>query len=251
MILRQAIAAIALAIAIIPAAWARQPAAETYNRANALFAKGDWAGALKLYDSISLENQDLEYNRGAAHLKLGSLGKATLHFKRAERLAPGDEDARANLRYIAGAKLDKENVREMGPAAAALEWVLSIGSVPAVTWLALGLYLATAASAGGLVLSRPGAGRKWMAALIILTAALLAAGALAWARIDRLEARPDAAIMAREAPVYQAPSTRGDPVFTLHEATIVRMGRVEGNYVFITLSSGHSGWMDRAHLERI
>ena len=221
-----------------------------YNRANNLFARGEYTEALKLYGSIQTLNPDVEYNLGATHLKLGSLGKATLHFKRALRLAPGGEDARFNLRYIAGMKADRETEPEKGTSEKTLDWILSIGSATDVAWLALGLYLAAMGTAIGITLQRS-AGRGWMAALALLSIGALAAGGLTWARASRLHDASEAVVMAAEAPVYQDPSTKGAPVFTLHEATIVRMGRVEGNYVFATLSSGHSGWMDRAGLERI
>ena len=227
-----------------------QAEAAAYNQANALFAKGEYAEAIKLYNSIQTHNPDLEHNRGATHLKLGSLGKATLHFKRALRMAPGDEDSRFNLRYIAGVKADREMEPEIGASEKIIEWILCIGSAQDVAWLALGLYLAAMGSAMGLILSGS-ARRGWMAALALLFICALAAGGLTWARMNRLHNPTEAVVMTAEAPVYQDPSSKGAPVFTLHEATIVRMGRVEGNYVFATLSSGHSGWMDRASLEKI
>ncbi|MDH5637323.1 MAG: hypothetical protein OEZ04_02410 [Nitrospinota bacterium] len=243
-------AAVLLLLSLAHGAWAGP--AEVYNRANALFAKEQYAEALKLYESIPVQNPDLEYNIGATYLKMGATGKATLHFKRAERLRPGDEDTRANLELITNTKADREAFQERGIAATLLEWLLELGSVEKVTYIALGLYLASSCAALALILVRPGAGRRRIAmAMTILIAATAFSGALAVARIISFEDRSHAVVMAEEAPARPDPSAHADPVFTLHEATVVRLGRVEGNYIFVTLASGHSGWVDRGSLERI
>ncbi|MDH4184313.1 MAG: tetratricopeptide repeat protein [Nitrospinota bacterium] len=248
---RHLAAAILATLAMGGHALADEPAS-VYNRANHLFAQGDYSGALALYDSISRQNPDLEYNRGAAHLKLGSLGKATLHFMRAQRLRPGDDDTLANLKYIETKKVDREPAEEPGAAATALEWISGLGAVAHITWMALVFYALSTIMAVALILAPPGAWRaRIMLGLVIVLTATLCSGALALYRIHLFENRSLAVVMAPQAPVYPDPTSAAEPVFTLHEATIVRLGRVEGNYIFATLASGHSGWMDRASLERI
>ena len=44
-----------------------------------------------------LSSPALDYNIGNAHFRLGELGSAILHYERARRAAPGDENIRANL----------------------------------------------------------------------------------------------------------------------------------------------------------
>ncbi|MDH5510528.1 MAG: tetratricopeptide repeat protein [Nitrospinota bacterium] len=250
MTMRSILAAFLFLLAFTHGAWADP--AEVYNRANALFAREQYPEALKLYESIPIQNPDLEYNIGATYLKMGAIGKATLHFKRAERLRPGDEDTRANLEFIAATKADREAFREQGIAAMLLEWLLGLGSVAHVTQMALGLYLASSCAAMALILARPGAGKNWIAMVMtILMTATAFTSALAAARIISFEDRSQAVVMTAEAPARPDPSAHADPAFTLHEATIVQLGRVEGNYIFVTLASGHSGWMDRGSLERI
>lgn len=68
-------------------------AAELYRQAAAGF------GALR---DAGLNSAALEYNLGNTHFRLGELGQAILHYRRAERLAPGDERLIANLRYARG-----------------------------------------------------------------------------------------------------------------------------------------------------
>lgn len=248
---RRIIPAVALLfLAMNSGAWAGP--VEDFKKGNALFAAEKYAEALELYKSISIQNPDLEYNIGATYLKLDILGLATLHFKRAQRLRPDDEDTQANLRFIMARKTDREASTEHGMAYRAMEWVLTRGSVAGVTHVALGLYLATCAMATLLILLRPRRGKREIAfAMALLVGATVIFAALALARISRFEDRSQAVVMVAEAPVRQDPSSHADPVFILHEATVVSLGRVEGNYVFATLASGHSGWVDRGSLERI
>jgi tetratricopeptide (TPR) repeat protein len=67
-----------------------QRAADLYRQAA--------AGFEALLDS-GLRNAALEYNLGNVYFRLGELGRAILHYRRAERLAPREERLRANLRY--------------------------------------------------------------------------------------------------------------------------------------------------------
>jgi len=241
----------ALLLLLLPSGVSAGPV-EDFNRANALFAEGKYSEALAVYESIPVSNPDLEYNIGVTFLKMGAIGKATLHFKRAERLLPGDEDTKANLALIAATKVDREAFPDRGIATRAMEWFLEQGSVAVVTHYALGLYLASSAAVAALILAPSGAARRRIAAVTItLMAATLFSGALAVARIISFEDRAMGVVMAAQAPARPDPSTHAEPVFTLHEGTIVRLGRVEGNYVFVTLASGHSGWIDRGSLERL
>ncbi len=56
------------------------------------------AGFSALTDA-GVHNAALEYNLGNAHFRLGELGRAIVHYRRAQRLAPSDERLAANLRY--------------------------------------------------------------------------------------------------------------------------------------------------------
>jgi len=67
-----------------------QRAADLYRQAA--------AGFEALRDS-GLRNAALEYNLGNVYFRVGDLGRAILHYRRAQRLAPRDERLRANLRY--------------------------------------------------------------------------------------------------------------------------------------------------------
>lgn len=87
-ILREALNAYDEAIGVVRSDPAR--AAQLYRQAAAGFHALRDAG---------LRSAALEYNLGNVHFRVGQLGRAVLHYRRAQRLAPGDERLAANLRY--------------------------------------------------------------------------------------------------------------------------------------------------------
>ena len=65
-------------------------AVELYRRA---------AGGFHTLADAGLRNAALEYNLGNVHFRLGELGRAVLHYRRAQHFDPSSERLDANLRY--------------------------------------------------------------------------------------------------------------------------------------------------------
>ncbi len=87
-ILRSALTAYDQAVAV---------ARERPDEARQLYRQA--AGGLLALRDAGRDNAAVEYNLGNIYFRLGELGRAVLHYRRAERLAPGDARLRANLRY--------------------------------------------------------------------------------------------------------------------------------------------------------
>ena len=74
-----------------------------FSAANKLYAEGKFAAAATAYESILHSGKvsaNLWFNYGNAEFKAGNLGKAIAAFRRAELLAPRDQEIRANLGYV-------------------------------------------------------------------------------------------------------------------------------------------------------
>lgn len=119
---------------------ARTPAA-VYNEANDLYRQGAYEQALELYGSIGVANPDLEHNRAMTWLRLGDIGRAMIHFNRAARLRPGDEETRAAIEYIRSIRRDRAPEAEGAAIVSAAARLLSAPSLSAVEWAAAGLSL--------------------------------------------------------------------------------------------------------------
>lgn len=243
----------ALAVSLAPAGEAVAAPAETqaYNRGNALYAEGKYDEALAAYGAVTIESPDVEYNRGAVYYKKGDLGRAALHFHRALRLRPGDADALANIAHInALAGLEGKG---SGEPDGFLRRALNALPLDVTVWSAVGLYWIGALCGVAAILSfgKRDVRRK---ALGVLAASALAAAmmtaAAGW-RVYQFERNDLAVVVDGPAPAHPEPSEKTEAAFTIPEGARVTAGRVEGNYLFVTLVSGYSGWVGRESVERI
>ncbi|MBF0291506.1 MAG: tetratricopeptide repeat protein [Nitrospinae bacterium] len=246
--MRFALLALIVTLAISAHAHAASPA-DIYNEGNKKYRDGDYEGALAVYDSITTLNPDLEYNRGAAQLKAGRLGKAAVHFRRALKLAPGDKDAQASLDYINSVKPDREKIQKPGALTEFFQDIRSLVSVDALAWMTLALYYLAGGAIALLLLSGGSAIRKRIAIACAVFAALtiVSGSALAVMAIG-MESHDMAVAVDKTVDAMSEPSEKSDKLFTFHEATACRLGRMEGKYVFVTLESGISGWVESAKL---
>jgi hypothetical protein len=104
------------------AALSTKEASSLFNQANDAFrqanstadsqqAKSLYENAILLYEKIvtggRIQNAKLYYNLGNAYLLKGSLGKAILNYRRAERLDAADENIRKNLAFARSRKIDQ------------------------------------------------------------------------------------------------------------------------------------------------
>lgn len=113
-----------LAAVPVVAALTAEESLETFSAANDAFQQGnellsdDPSAAYDLYSRAALRferllqdgevrNGKLHYNLGNAYFRMGDVGQAILHYRRAELYRPGDQNLRQNLRYARSQRLDR------------------------------------------------------------------------------------------------------------------------------------------------
>lgn len=215
---------------------------------NAHYEAARYDSALAAYESIledGFESAALYYNIGNTHFKLGNLGPAALGFEKALRLDPGHDDAAANLELVASLAVD-----DITPLPGFLPFRLLrgwIGLLPAglLGWLTAAAWLTAGAGLMVIILGRSqglvGLGRLALGTGLVL--ALILGGTLL-AREFRWGLPTEAVVLAREVTARSAPVE--DPslgVFTIHEATKVRIDDESGAWVEIVLADGRVGWI--------
>ncbi|MGK7346515.1 MAG: tetratricopeptide repeat protein [Candidatus Nitrospinota bacterium M3_3B_026] len=247
----KSLAAAGLGVFVLLASVSAKTTAGTYNEANRLYRQGEYDQALKLYNSIGVVNPDVEHNRAMAWLRSGDIGRAMVHFNRAKRLRPGDEQTTAALEYVRSVKRDREP-KSGGSALAAAAGLLYAPSLFALEWAAAGLCLLSSALAAGLMLARrPSRGRRFSRALAVSLALLAACGAVTAFRAVQFERGALAVVLADEAAALAEPSKAAKKVFALHEGTEGITGETRDGFVLFTLPSGLSGWVEKSKLERV
>jgi hypothetical protein len=60
-----------------------------------------------------------------------------------------------------------------------------------------------------------------------------------------------AIVTVKHTPVYIAPVTVGQPLYTLAEGQALALGNVHGDFVLVETSDGHRGWVKRADVDRL
>ena len=227
-----------------------------FDEGNRLYQAGDFDGALDRYRRIldaGLESGDLHYNIGNTYFRLGELGPAILHYERARRLMPGDDDLLANLALARSLTADEIVPRPRFWLFRLVDWWVGLLPRAGLLWL-VALAWVTAVAGAALVVLRPMARTGAWARRTALAAAAVTVvfGVNLVVREMDLGTAAEAIVMADEAQVQSAPSD--DPalrIFAVHEGAKVHMDRRSGDWVEIVLEDGSVGWMRTRHLEPI
>ena len=247
--------AIVVSCCVVPLLHAQEPG-QVFSAGNGLYEAGRYDSALVVYQSVlraGYESAELYYNLGNTYFKMGALGRAAANFERAIRLRPGDPDARANLELVANLAVDDITpLRGFWPLRA-WRWWLNLFPPAMLGWLAAIGYVAAGVAGVGVILGRGTGARLWSqrVALIGAAAAVLFGGTLLagqWRAARSIEA----VVIPEEVVVRSAPVD--DPsldIFTIHEATKVRIDNRSESWVEIVLLDGQVGWVPAEAVEII
>lgn len=234
---------------------AQTDADAVWNRANTLYANGEYEAALISYDSIAnegLQSARLYFNMGNAHFKLGHKGQAILFYHRAQRLDPGDKDTAYNLAYANSFTKDRI---ESVPRFFLAEWfdavrnLLSSNAWASMSIVALALTLAMVSL---YLLARSRKARKWGLglAIVFLLLNLLTVSFSASSRRRVLD-HSHAVVLSPAASVKSSPDRSSKDMFILHEGTLVKVLNRLGDWVEIEIADGNEGWITSTSIEII
>jgi tetratricopeptide (TPR) repeat protein len=218
-----------------------------------LYREGDWVNAIEVWEDLKAsgyQSGELNYNLGNAYFRNGDVGKAVVHYERALRMLPRDQDIKHNIEIAQLAVVDRI---ETPVRLSVWRWIDNLRDALTLRELIrifqiLGFVLVIAI---GLFLYGPiGFRNKLRTATYVLAAVyLLIGGWYGWRA--RLDSRPQAVVMAEEAETYSGPDDTTTRLFTLHEGTIVRSREQLSDWVRIRLADGREGWLKATEIEQI
>jgi hypothetical protein len=271
-------AVVALARAITPStglAASTAPPESLFVAGNAAFERGDYAEAVDTYLALTergIVNPSLEFNLGNAYFKTGDLGHAVLHYERARRLDPRNEDVHENLALVRTLVRDKQLAAEpTGIRRASMVWHRGTTVSESVA-VASGLYALLCALAVVLVFRRtPWVARAYQrvsalsparlfgldmtqdvaiaVSFVFALTAVFTASAVVKLRGERERSR--GVVVVEEVPVFSGPSRDATVQFKVHEGTVLTVRDARSDWVRIDLPGDLSGWMDARSVERI
>jgi tetratricopeptide (TPR) repeat protein len=245
--------ALALMFALGGPAWAETPE-EAFERGNAAYAAGDWAGAASAYRTVldfRVHDARVNFNLGNAEFRLRRLGPAILHFEKARRLDPADPEIVANLRFAQSFRFDRVEVVEPMLPVRALHRAQSVLGVNGQSVLIVVLaWVIAALLAWGLSRQgRFGPGHGWILAALLLVLALV--GLSWWDSYERLELRQLAVVQAPAVELVAGPGPSNPSLLTIHEGLTVRILDEREGWVQVSLPNGINGWIDARTIGRV
>ena len=228
---------------------------ELWDRANTAYINADYRTAIENYERIlerGMASAKLYYNLANACFKSDRLGEAIVGYRRALRLAPGDEDIRYNL-GVARART-KDNIEAI-PEFFAKAWLRSLRHTMGCTAWSVVSLAALAVMLGCLLcylLSQRIALRKaGFYGMLVAFAVCVATTWCALAERREMLDRDEAVVMVPSTAVKSSPDRSATDLFVLHEGTEVRVtGRLEP-WCEIVIADGKKGWVEQHKIEAI
>ena len=245
---------------VSPAPEADAPASEAtpdelWDRANTAYINGDYHTATEIYGEIldrGLSSVKLYYNLGNSCFKEGRLGESILYYRRALRLAPGNDDIRYNL-GVAEART-KDNIEAI-PEFFLTTWVRGVRHTMSCTaWslfslaalvCTLSLFL-TYLLARRLSLRKTGFYGTLIAFVLFILTTWFALGV----RREMLD-DSQAVVMSLSTAVKSSPDKSATDLFVLHEGTLVEITNRLDDWCEITIADGKKGWLESKTIETI
>ena len=256
---RQASVGLLLLMAGSSLAWAApdpSAALDAFQAGNAAYSSGDYEAAIDAYGQAAAEwtSFELEYNLGGAHYKAGQIGPSILHYERARKIRPNDDDLNANLLLAQAAVTDR--IEEMPDIGFGTLWRELISQERLAGWTAASLILWWLAwSLLAFRWTRKDVATRRVLSIAVPALLLLALGVGELSRLthQRIVAEDGAVIMAPRVEVMSGPASASGPskLFVLHEGTVVQLLREEGDWRQIQLGNGNTGWLPVSAMEGI
>jgi len=227
--------------------------AASFDEANQAYKDGNYGYAIEQYEILAKEanSGELYYNLGNAYYKTGDIAKSVLHYEKALKLTPGEEDIQHNLKIANLMVIDKI---EATPEFFLLTWWkdLTIKMTSnawtiiflALLWISILSFLAFAfLQAGGKkLLFFSGVAGTFLALIFLLMA------------ITRHQSDIDtskAIIQSSSVSVKSAPLNTGTDLFIIHEGLKVTILDNENEWLKIQLADSKEGWVAANVLETI
>lgn len=241
----------ALAAAMtVPRPCTAQEPARRFLAALEDYKSGDYAAAAKTLEAIAadgVQNGQLYYDIGNAHLKNNDLGRAILWYERALKRIPNDPDLRFNYDYARSLTKDAQEENTISLVRILFFWKyqLSAGATIMLAlifnllfWLLAALWRLT---------RRRGPRNAALAILLPMIVFILTAGYNYYEAVHR----PHAIVLPGKVAVRAGLEPTATELFELHAGAKVTVVRRMKNHVQIQYSEDKIGWVRTEAVERI
>jgi hypothetical protein len=226
-----------------------------FQAANALYQEESYEEALNTYGEIisrGIESPDLYYNMGNAAFRSNNIGHAILYYEKALKLDPGHEDARNNLDFVSGYRVD---TFDEVPEFFIRSWARTVvNGLPENTWslISILLFLLVLTSLLIYIFShRMGIKKAGFFTALVGVLFFVITFTAAISRHRQMVQPDSGVIVAPSVIVRSSPSETGTELFVLHEGTKVKVHEEVSGWRNIRVIDGREGWISSGDFESI
>lgn len=229
-----------------------QTPADQFRTANELYQQEQFSEAAERYQSIltsDYQSAGIYYNLGNCYFNMNQLGPAILNYRRAQKLAPYDDEIRHNLELAQKSAIDDFETMPLPLFRSAYLKLLLL--LTANTWALLAifgigllvagtfLYLFTAFKRFGFITGIVG----MLGAVLFISFAI--------ANNAYQQENVAAIVMATSSYAKSGPGDKAEDVFILHEGAQIKVIESFQDWRKIRLPDGKVGWIDAGDIEQI
>ncbi len=216
-----------------------------FNAANKLYAEGKFAPAAAAYEKIlqsGAVTPALWFNDGNAEFKLGQPGRAIAAYRRAELLAPRDDEVRANLEFVRN--------QVAGPTLRQTRWEDWLGTLSLNEWtmLAAGAFWLTF-----ILLALRQIQPAWRPRLRGLTSGIILLTILSCAGLGAVAtvhfSKPTAVVIEAEATARSGPFAEAQDAFKAQNGMELAVLGQRHDWLQVADGSGKIGWLPAKQVE--
>lgn len=222
-------------------------AAKDFTEANELALKGETKSAIALYEGLlsqGVAHEDLYLNLGNAYAESGRQIDAIIAYERGLRLAPGDDDLKANLAFLR-ARLDKKTEPTAAQGGGAV--VLADAIEPVVSRTPLEVFAWIAIAANALLFAALIFRKRWPA----IGAGAVLALSLAVVGGHFVLARDPRAVVIEATDVKEGPHEKFKASARVPPGVRVRVLDEDAGFAKILRPDGTSGWVSLKSIVRV
>ena len=213
----------------------------------------DFDGAIAEWEKLGrfrVESAEVEFNLGNAYFQKRDYGRAVLHWERALRLQPSDDDARDNLK-LARERLVDQVPPDDGILATVVTRAQRILGRERTSWIALISWLLLGAAGFAAALSGDTLRRVAIALILVSFVVLLMTAPLAWLQVQASEDRSRYVVLTPAVEVRSGPGEQYVTVLTVHEGLVVKSRESVSGWERVRLPNQAEGWVPASSIERI
>lgn len=226
-----------------------------FDQANKAYQRLQFDSAAKCYEQIEsqgLTSADLQYNLGNCYYKLKQVAPAILHYEKALKMNPADEDARANLALANLLVVDKITPV---PTVFYKQWMQGASTLfPADKLARVSIYCAwfILLSIVLFLLSNSSIWKKtFFFSGLLAGILLLIAVTMAFQNTQKESNAGDAILFSSSSYIKSSPDAKSQDLFILHEGVKMKVLDRISDWCRIRIANGNEGWIKKEDIQPI